>query len=214
MLTWSKCSLLFLLFIFFFDFSNISISSGFRLLRDDPTSWQQVKCFGPLTGLLPEVPWSLLWWSDHQCSSSLETHTLTWCPDQVLVPRQWHWPSRKSVCPAGQSNRVWRCYPSQNPQSGQRSQMTSVHCFEYSTALDWQCSWQCLQWLDPPQSDSDSGTLPRPCWWLSLHQQRGLPRPCRHYSPKHRSSIPFFHFVASSLIFFPHQEQQCPSTEH
>lgn len=91
MLSWSKCSL-FLLFIFFFiffDFSSVSISSGFRLLRDDPTSWQQVKCFGPLTGPLQEVPWSLLWWSDHQCSSSLETHTLTWFPDQVLVSRRW-----------------------------------------------------------------------------------------------------------------------------
>lgn len=131
MLTWSKCSLLFLLFIFFFiffDFSNISISSGFRLLRDDPTSWQQVKYFGPLTRPLQKVPWSLLWWSDHQCSSSLKTHALTWFPDQVLVPRRWPWPSRHSVCPAGQSDGVWMCHQSKNPQWGQRCQMASVRC--------------------------------------------------------------------------------------
>ena len=41
-----------------------------------------------------------------------------------------------------------------------------------------------------------------------------LQRPCRHCHPKRRSSGLFFHLVVWPLIFFPHQEQQCPFLVH
>lgn len=61
----------------------------------------------------------------------------------------------------------------------------------------------------PPSPTNWSPGLPRPPQ-CNLYLQR----PCRHCRPKRRSSGLFFHLVAWPLIFFPHQEQQCPFLVH
>ena len=46
--------------------------------------------------------------------------------------------------------------------------------------------------------------------WFNLYLQR----PYRRYRPRRRFFVLFFHLVPWPLIFFPHQEQQCPFLEH
>lgn len=43
------------------------------------------------------------------------------CPETVL-------PSKHGMCLRGQSDRVWGCHRSRNPQLGQRYQMACAHC--------------------------------------------------------------------------------------